>query len=250
MLRIAGQFLFMYINVTMPNMGSMESKSKNNNQEINAELKSSVEKFSNYLKIEDKPEKSDTIFILGGSSPAPIEKALELYNAGYSPKIAFISTGGNFGGEKVWNMPENEYYKKILIAGGVPEDAIVTEGKTTNTLAEAKAAIPFLKEKGINPEKIILVARPIHQRRAFATFSQQHKDVKYINCPANEPLDLDDPETLSRLVGEAERLLDYSKKDDIAKQEIPYDVLRAAVKIRNELKDRGVYIARNKPTKK
>ena len=95
-----------------------------------------------------------------------------------------------------------------------------------------------------------MVARPIHQRRAFATFSQQHPEVKYINCPANEPLDLEDPETLSRLVGEAERLLDYSKKEDITKQEIPLDVLKAAVKIRMELKERGEYIARNKPAKK
>ena len=218
--------------------------------EMSEKLKTAIETFFNFLRIEDQPEPSDSIFILGGSSLAPVEKAAELYKAGYSSHIAFISTGGKFGGDKVWGKSEDKKYHEVLEGLNIPPEAITSEGMTTNTLAEAKAAIPFLKEHGIEPKQIILVSRPIHQRRAFATFRQQHPDVKYINCPADEPLDINDPDTVQRLVAEAERLLDYSKKEDIEKQEIPLEILKAAATIRMDLKKRGEYTFRVKPPKK
>jgi len=230
-----------------------ESEQFNNSSEKEEEmtdLQSAVETFSEYLNLKEEPEHADAIFILGGSSLAPVERAIELYKAGYAPKIAFISVGGKFGGEKVWGMPENVKYKEILVAAGIPEEAIITEGLTSNTLAEAKQAIPFIEKHGINPHSLILVSRPFHQRRAFATFSEQHPDIKYINCPGDEPLDLDDPETHERLVQEAERLLDYSAKGDIDKQAMSRDILRAAATIRRDMKEKGTYTPRVKPPRK
>lgn len=214
-----------------------------------AELQKATEKFFTFLNIKDEPAPADVIFILGGSSLEPVRKAAELYKAGYAPKIAFISTGGKFGGEKVWGIPENEKYKQVLVGEmGVPPEAIITEGLTTNTLAEAQKAIPFLENHEIVPRKMILVSRPIHQRRAYATFKQQHPDIQYVNCPANEEFVWNDIETQQRLVQEAERLLDYSqRKHDIEKQEIPHDVLMAAVTIRGVLRDNDLYTPRKKP---
>lgn len=219
-------------------------------QETDGKLERAATIFFNYLKIEDQPQVSDSIFILGGSSLAPVTKASELYRAGYSSHIAFISTGGRFGGDTVWGKPENEMYRETLQASGIPQEAIVSDGITTNTLEEARAAIPFLEQRGMDPKKIILVARPIHQRRAFATFRQQHPEVQYLNCPADEPLDLNDLDTRKRLVAEAERLLDYARKGDIEKQEIPQEILRAAATIRMDLKKLGEYAFRTKPPKK
>ena len=218
--------------------------------EMSEKLKKAVETFFKFLRIEDKPESSDSIFILGGASLAPVKKASELYAAGYSTKIGFISTGGNFGGDKVWGIPEDVKYRETLLQSGVPEGAVVSKGLTSNTLAEAKAAIPFLKDGGVDPKKVILVARPTHQRRAFDTFRQQNPDTTFINCPADEPLDFNDIDTMKRLVAEAERLLDYSKKGDIAKQDISLEVLKAAAIIRMELKNRGEYSFRTKPPEK
>lgn len=218
--------------------------------EMSERLKKAVETFFNFLRIEDKPESSDSIFILGGASLAPVTKASELYKAGYSSKIGFISTGGNFGGDKVWGIPEDKKYREVLLQAGVPATDIVSKGLTSNTLAEARAAVPFLKEGGIDPKKVILVARPTHQRRAFDTFRQQNPDTTFINCPADEPLDFNDIGTMKRLVAEAERLLDYSKKGDIAKQDIPIEILKSAAIIRMELKNRGEYSFRTKPPNK
>ncbi len=210
-------------------------------QELSPDLKKAIETFYDFLNIKDEPQPSDAIFILGNSTLGPVEKAAELYKAGFAPKIAFISTGGKFGGEKVWGMPENEKYKETLLAAGIPEEAILTEGLTTNTLAETQQAVPFMEKEGVVPRQLILVSRPVHQRRAYATFREQHPEISYLNCPADERLDPNDPGTRERLVQEAERLLEYSKKGDIETPEISTAVLRAAALIRMDLKDRGTY---------
>ncbi|PIR83432.1 hypothetical protein COU19_00525 [Candidatus Kaiserbacteria bacterium CG10_big_fil_rev_8_21_14_0_10_56_12] len=210
-------------------------------------LKEAIETFFDYLNLREEPAQSDVIFILGGASELPAKKAAELYKRGYAKKIGFISTGGKFGGEKIWGVPENKKYRELLEAEGVPEQDIITQGLTSNTLAEAQEAIPFLRDRGVTVHRMILVSRPIHQRRAFATFKQQHPDINYINCPADEPLAPEDPETRQRLVQEAERLLDYAKKGDTERQDIPREVLEAAARIRTQLMREGTYEPRIKP---
>ena len=184
-----------------------------------------------FLKVEDPPEQADVIFILGGSSVAPVVRAAQLYKDGYAPNIAFVSIGGRFGGDHVWGVPEHIKYKDVLNDLGVPDKSILSAGLTTNTLDEAKQAIPFLKENGVNAEKIILVARPMHQRRAWATFNKQQPAIKFINCPADEP-DPADTE-LSRLVAEIDRLIVYGAKGDLSAVTIPAEILISTEKIRD-----------------
>ncbi|HTK33201.1 MAG TPA: YdcF family protein [Candidatus Paceibacterota bacterium] len=189
-----------------------------------------------FLNLTNEPEKADVIFILGGSSLAPVEKAIELFRAGFAPRIAFISIGGTFGGEKVWGMPEHQKYRQEILAAGILPEAILSEGLTTNTLAEAIAAIPFIAQKGIDLKKMILVSRPVHQRRAFLTFARQHKQVRYINCPGNETFDPADLETQKRMVEEIGRIILYSGKGDILMDGgIPAEILAATQDIRSVL---------------
>ncbi len=217
-----------------------EEISNKNESEKKEELKKAMQTFFEYLKVEDKPERSDAIFLFGGSTVGPAEKGAELYKKGYSEHVVAIATKGSFS-NKDWEVPENEKYKEVLEKLKVPPEAILTESISDNTLVEAREAIPFIRKNGIDPKQIIIVSRPIHQRRAWATFQEQHPEIKYINCPADEPLDMDDLDTRKRLVAEAERLLNYSKKGDVKKQEIPYSILRAAARIRIDLKNNGEY---------
>lgn len=172
----------------------------------------------NYLLVEDPKEPANAIFVLGGSSLEPPIHAAKLYHEQLAPKVAFISTGGNFGGEKIWGMPENQKYAEVLVEAGVPYDAILTEGLTTNTLVEAQQAIPFLEGRGVQTTSLILVSRPVHQRRAWATFRKQHPRVRYINQPALEPFTMDDRTLLPRIVQEMDRLKTYGAKGDIQLQ--------------------------------
>lgn len=128
-----------------------------------------------FLRLEDCPEKADIIFILGGSTLSSAVHAAELYHNDYAPKIAFISIGGHFGGNRVWGIPEYVKYRETLNSLSIPDESILSAGLSENTLEEAKQAIPFLRGRGIDPTKIILVSRPVHQRRAWATFSKQNR---------------------------------------------------------------------------
>ncbi|PIQ70499.1 hypothetical protein COV89_00025 [Candidatus Shapirobacteria bacterium CG11_big_fil_rev_8_21_14_0_20_40_12] len=220
-----------------------------------SQVRQAAEKVFNYLNIKDEPKAADVIFILGGSSLEPINRAAQLYKEGFAPKIAFVSQGGKFGGEAVWGMTEVEKYKQVLLELGVSESDIVCEEdrskQTRNTFDEARYAIPFLNECGFNLQKMILVSRPVHQRRAYLTFLQIHPEIGYINCPAHERLDVNDPKILARQVQEMERLLDYGvKEESISKPSITIDVLRASVILRKYLKQIGLYQSRTKPKAK
>lgn len=193
------------------------------------EIDNSVARVLEFLRLENNPEKADVIFILGGSSLAPVIRAAELYHAGYAPNIAFISIGGRFGGDHIWGVPEYVKYRETLHDLNVPEKSILSASLSENTLEEAKEAMPFLKRGGINPTKVILVSRPVHQRRAWATFSKQNPTIQFINCPAQE---LASNTELDRLVAEIDRLIAYGAKGDLLETEIPANILASIDKIK------------------
>lgn len=208
-----------------------------------------------YLRIAGTPQPADAIFVLGSADLSPAKRAFDLYQVGYAKKIFAISAGGPLGGQKEWGMPECEKYKKELISLGVPEDDVIipeTQQQTTNTLAETKEAIPFMQLHGIDPKKVILVARPFHQRRVNNTFLKQYGDqgIEFINCPSDEPFDPTNTDTLGAIVREAERLYIYGSpthrrnqqaRADIMKFDIPKTVVFSAGIVRRELRKIGSY---------
>ena len=124
-------------------------------------------------------------------------------------------------------------YKEKLVECGVPEHDIffpTAEEATTNTLAEAKGAIPFIERRlGRTAKRIILCSRAVHQRRTWATFRRQHPGITYINRPGFEMLSV---ELLPRIVQEVDRLREYGAKGDLEPQEIPEEVSEICEQIR------------------
>src|SRR3989344_3169178 len=183
--------------------------------------------------------KIDALFILGSGSESPIYRAVALHRElsrstlHRPPPIAFSSTGGVFGGNLVWGCTEMEHYRRVLEMEGIPRSAIVHPPKekgTTNTLVEAQQAIPFLAGLlGFMQRHIVLCARPVHQRRAWLTFSKQHPGITYTNCPGEEPLSI---ELLPRIMGELKRIREYAAKGDIARCDIPARVIVTEEKLR------------------
>lgn len=187
-----------------------------------------------YLNIVDVPQKADVIFVLGGSTINPIKKAAKLFKADFASKIAFISIGGTFG-SKYWKMSESAKYHQELLNLGIKENCILYDELSRNTLEEARLAIPFFKKNKLNAKKVILVSRPVHQRRAYATFAKQWPQIKFINCPADEKLTIHDKDLLLRLTQEIERLDLYGKKGDILVQKHSNKVDRAYKQLKNYL---------------
>ncbi len=180
-----------------------------------------------YLCLRHEEQRTDVIFVVGGSTLGPPEKAAELHRARWAPLIAFIDIGGTFGPK---DGTTAELYHKKLFALGIPETTMVWAPLAHNTLEEASTAIPFLRQRGIHPRTVILVARSIHARRAWTTFQKQWPRIKFVSCPADEPFD---PAETSRLLAELERLETYGKAGDLLPQEIPPEVRRACKPLAN-----------------
>lgn len=186
----------------------------------------------------EKPSEADAIFILGAGSLGPVKKAAELWRQGFAKYIAFTSKGGKFGGNMLFGKPEWQRYAEVLDAEGIPEKFLLyptSELTTTNTLVEARTAIPFLDTQATRDEvtRVILVSRPVHQLRAWATFKKQWPAVQFFSCPCDEELTI---EHLDRMLGELDRLREYADKGDTLKVEFPPKILAIEAELRRVLK--------------
>ena len=208
---------------------------KTNPKRVNAKVKNAAKKIWNFLKIKDAAQKADAIFVLGGSSLLPVAKAAELYKKGFSKKIVFISTGGTFTNPK-WKSGEAKTYFRKLLMLGIPKKDILWAELTSNTLDEAKKAIRFMKESGLSPKKVILTSRPLHQRRAYATFRKQNPEAQFINVPSDEAFRFT-KKIAERLVEEIERLVLYAKKGDIEFQNFDKSLLEDYKALKNFVAD-------------
>ncbi len=103
-------------------------------------------------------EPVDAIILLGGESQARPLEAARLYREGVAPKVFVIGTG------------DTAANRRLLMANGVPEDAIAMEPHSSSTWENARFARPLLESTGIR--RAVLVTSSFHARRSLATFQQ------------------------------------------------------------------------------
>ncbi len=89
---------------------------------------------SDFIFIEDLPQKADVILIPGGSHPQLMVKAVELYQQGFAP---YILPSGGANPKLPAYESEWEFLEKIALGLNVPEKAILKENKALNTFENA-----------------------------------------------------------------------------------------------------------------
>jgi uncharacterized SAM-binding protein YcdF (DUF218 family) len=122
---------------------------------------------------------ADVIILLGGvlSPPGPGDPypdlgdaadravhALRLYQAGLAPKL--LISGGNIYSDG--RMPEAQALAELLESLGVPQNAILVEGASTNTFENARESALIWQGEGFRSG--LLVTSAMHMPRALATF--------------------------------------------------------------------------------
>lgn len=123
-----------------------------------------------FLIIEKPLEKSDAIFVFGGSSVyvERTRKAAEIFKNGVSNKI-FLTDDGERGGwskAEQRNPPFAELAKNELVKQGVPAENIeILQPVVSATFDEAKVLAETIKTKNLN--SVLLVTSAYHTRRAF-----------------------------------------------------------------------------------
>lgn len=148
-----------------------------------------------FIFVEDAPQKADIIFVPGNGYPQNAERAAALYKEGYAPYILpsgrYSVVVGKFAGvlakEDVYNgdyETEWEFMRDVLIKNGVPESAILKEDQATYTYENALWCKIVADQVGIEVKKAILCCKNCHTRRALMYFQTVFPETKFYLCPS------------------------------------------------------------------
>ena len=182
-----------------------------------------IQAVTEFIFVQDPPEKADVILIPGSRKVAHAIRAAELYKAGYAP---YVLPSGRFTISRGYflELPEplrSEYpgqfktewhfLKAVLMKHGVPEEAILREDQATYTWENAQFSRQVLEQQGISVKTAILACHAFHARRALLYYQAAMPDVRFRVCPAPTPGCTRDDWYLSekgraRVLGEVQRL--------------------------------------------
>lgn len=168
-----------------------------------------------YKNIEDTGESADCILVLGSTKASlyRVPKAAEAYKAGRAGKI--LLCGGvsrNFPGGR---CTEAEHMRKAALELGIPEEDIISENSSQNTIENILFALIELQRTfWLNKiGRILLVTTCPHMRRSLAIARYLlPPHISVIPCPANDLYTRRDnwmstPEGIERAKGEAMNII-------------------------------------------
>lgn len=190
----------------------------------------------NYHQMKHRVAKADAILVLCSHDERVAERGAELFLEGWAPLIIFSGGRGAIT-RSLWDEPEAERFARIAMNLGVPRESILVEVNSSNTGENIEFTRTLLAERGLDPDKFIIVQKPYMERRAFATFRKlwPEKEVivtspqvsfrEYLAEYSNRSLSASD--VVSIMVGDLQRIKVYPARGFQIAQEIPDEVWRA-----------------------
>ena len=153
-----------------------------------------INDITNFIFVEDKPQKVDAIFLPGGSHPEQPEYAVELYRKGYAKWL--IPSGGVSVKRDSWPgvrskadiyngdyQSDCEFFIDVFIKNGVPADTIIGEDKSGHTRDNAFLSRMVVDEKGIEIKTAIIVCKAFHARRCLMLYQMAFPNTTFYVCP-------------------------------------------------------------------
>ena len=150
-----------------------------------------------FIFLEDLPEKADLIIVPGNTWPQPARRAAALYHEGMAPYIVVSGryskgqqtlAGAACEGDRYKGayMTEADFLTDVLIREGVPETAVLQERKAEFTLENARYIRRLLEEKKMTVKKALICCQAFHARRCRMYFEYVFQDtnVEFLMCPA------------------------------------------------------------------
>ncbi len=147
-----------------------------------------------WLEVRQAPQPADAIVVLGGgmhcraselegSSLARLEKGLELWRAGWAPRLTLSDTVGEIFGDSRCPSLGRVALERVRALYGMagPEVVLLPQMRTTRT--EALAVAEVAQTRGW--QRVLLVTTPAHSRRAVGAFRRLGLEV--VSVPSSEP---------------------------------------------------------------
>lgn len=150
-------------------------------------MKDFVQDLTDFIFVEDAPEKADIILIPGGDQAGLAVTAAGLFRQGYAP---YVLPSGRFGKPVgrcripgYENATEWEFLRDVLLREGVPEHAILTEKEATYTYENAIYSRRVTDGLGLDIRRAILCPQAYHARRALLYYKVCFPETEFLVCP-------------------------------------------------------------------
>lgn len=142
-----------------------------------------------FLDVSDTPSRSDYAMVLGGGSDTRPFVAAALYKAGLATSVLVPRVATSPWSAAEGHPPEGEVIRKVLLARGVPQEAIVIlDGECATTRDEAAALAGFLSRRP--GRTVAVVTSAYHTRRARAIFRAATGEaagrLSFVGAPADD----------------------------------------------------------------
>ena len=200
---------------------------------MDAQIEVLAETIWNYHLMRHEVAEADAILVLCSHDERVAERGAQLFLEGWAPLLIFSGGQGAIT-KTLWNEPEAERFACIAANLGVPRESIMVEPHSTNTGENIRFTKKLLSERGLDPQKFILVQKPYMERRSYATFRQEWPEKElivtspqvsfrdYLAQYANRALSTAD--VVSIMVGDLQRIKLYPARGYQIAQEIPDEV--------------------------
>lgn len=154
---------------------------------------------TDFIFVEDAPQRSDVIFIPGASHPEHALLAAELYHRGMAdyvlPSGRYAVGLGHFKGVPAaycQAYPEDyetewAFLRDVLLKAGVPSHAILREDQATFTWENAQLSRRVMDHLGLPVSKAIVCCRAFHARRALLYYQAAFPQAELLVCPVSTP---------------------------------------------------------------
>ena len=144
-----------------------------------------LEEMTNFIFLEDEPQKADVIFVPGSEEGALAKTAAKLYLEGYAPFIVPSGKYAKWTGKSIVGgfETESDYFAYLMMEEGVPESAILKEREATYTYQNAINTKKLLDERGIVVKKALLCCQAYHARRSKLYYQVLFPDAEIFVCP-------------------------------------------------------------------
>ena len=123
-----------------------------------------------FLTVDSGPVKADVLVLLGGGSHERSERTAELFKERVAPRIIVSGAG------------DCEINRHLLMAAGVPANAIEVENQSKTTKENAQFTLKLLGEQKV--KRVILVTSWYHSRRALACFRHYAPKIQFYSRPS------------------------------------------------------------------
>lgn len=144
-----------------------------------------LEELTNFIFLEDEPQKADVIFVPGSEEGALAKTAARLYLEGYAPIIVPSGKYAKWTGHSIVGgfETESDYFAHLMMEEGVPESAIIKEREATYTYQNAINTRKLLDERDMEVKRALLCCQAYHARRSKLYYQVLFPNTEILVCP-------------------------------------------------------------------